>query len=133
VRSRVHHLDYLDRGELNAVMRSAEAVVFPSLLEGFGLPVVEAMAVGVPVITSNVSSLPEVGGDAVLYVDPRDPADIAAAIVRLSGDGELRLALVESGRKRAALFRWDEAARATAGVLRRVAGMPERYADAYRV
>lgn len=133
VRHRIHHLDYLEREELVAVLRGAEAVVFPSLLEGFGLPVVEAMAAGVPVITSNVSSLPEVGGEAVLYVDPRHPAELAAAICRLAADGELRQRLVEAGRRRAERFRWEEAARATAGVFRRVAALPERFPDAYCV
>lgn len=133
VQHRIHHLDYLDRGELNAVVRRAEAVVFPSLLEGFGLPVVEGMAVGVPVITSNVSSLPEVGGDAALYVDPREPADLAAAILRLANDPALREQLVTAGRARAARFRWEEAARATAGVFRRVTALPECVPDAYRV
>lgn len=133
VRARIRHLDYLDRESLFGVMRTAEALVFPSLLEGFGLPVVEAMACGVPVIISRTSSLPEVVGDAGLYVDPESPADIAAAILRLAGDPHLRACLSEAGRARAARFRWDEAARATAAVLRRAAGLPERFADAYRV
>jgi len=132
-RHRIHHLDYLKREELNAVLRAAEALVFPSLLEGFGLPVVEAMAVGVPVITSNVSSLPEVGGDAVLYVDPRDPDDLAAAILRLAGDRQLRERLVAAARSRAAQFRWEEAARATAAVFRRAVGLAESGHDAYCV
>ena len=74
VRSRIRHLDYLDRRTLSSVMQRAEALVFPSLLEGFGLPVVEAMACGVPVIVSRASSLPEVAGEAALYVDPGSPA-----------------------------------------------------------
>jgi glycosyltransferase involved in cell wall biosynthesis len=133
VRDRIVHLDYLERRVLAAVLRRAEALVFPSLLEGFGLPVVEAMACGLPVITSRRSSLPEVAGDAALYVDPEDPAAIAAAIVRLANDVDLRTRLAAAGRARAARFRWDEAARATAGVLRRATGLPERFPDAYRV
>ena len=133
VRARVRHLNYLDREALSAVMRGAEALVFPSLLEGFGLPVVEAMACGVPVIVSRASSLPEVAGDAALYVDPHDPSDIAAAIGRLAGDPALRACLGAHGRARAARFRWEETARATAAVLRRAGGLPERYSDAYRV
>jgi glycosyltransferase involved in cell wall biosynthesis len=133
VRDRIVHLDYLERRVLASVLRRAEALVFPSLLEGFGLPVVEAMACGLPVITSRRSSLPEVAGDAALYVDPDDPGEIGAAILTLANDSELHARLAAAGRARAARFRWDEAARATAGVLRSAAGFPERFPDAYRV
>ena len=133
VRDRIVHLDYLDRATLASVMRRAEALVFPSLLEGFGLPVVEAMACGIPVIVSRATSLPEVAGDAALYVDPSSPADIAAAALRLAGDPLLAASLAAAGRKRAALFSWDETARASAAVMRRAAGLPERFPDAYRV
>jgi len=133
VRDRIHHLDYLDRPVLAAVMRRAEALLFPSLLEGFGLPVVEAMSCGVPVIVSRTSSLPEVAGDAALYVDPASPADIAAAVRRLAGEPALAAALASAGRARAARFAWEESARASAAVLRRAGGLPGRGADAYRV
>ncbi|MGE5234921.1 MAG: glycosyltransferase family 4 protein [Acidobacteriota bacterium] len=133
VRERIHHLDYLGRESLTAVLRRAEALVYPSWLEGFGLPIVEAMACGVPVITSDRSALPEVAGDAALYVDPGDPRAIAAAICRLADDCELRKGLIERGRRRAAEFDWREAARATAAVLRRAAGREEKFPDAYRV
>jgi glycosyltransferase involved in cell wall biosynthesis len=133
VRDRIHHLDNLDRAALNAALRRAEALLFPSLLEGFGLPVLEAMACGLPVITSDRSSLPEVAGDAALYVDPDDPASIAAAIVRLAGEPALRRELAEAGRRRAARFTWEQAATATASVLRRAAGLPQPHPDAYRV
>jgi len=133
VRGRIRHLDYLAREALSDVMRGAEALVFPSLLEGFGLPVVEAMACGVPVIVSRASSLPEVAGEAGLYVDPASPAEIASAIMRLATDPLLRDCLSNAGRERAQRFRWEETARATAAVLRRAGGLPERFADAYRV
>jgi glycosyltransferase involved in cell wall biosynthesis len=133
VRGRIHHLDYLDRPVLASVMRHAEALLFPSLLEGFGLPVVEAMACGIPVIVSRATSLPEVAGDAALYVDPSSPADIAAAVRRLAGDPMLAASLAAAGRMRAARFSWDETARASAAVLRRAAGLPGRSDDAYRV
>jgi glycosyltransferase involved in cell wall biosynthesis len=133
VRRRIHHLDYLDREALASVMRGAEALVFPSLLEGFGLPVVEAMACGVPVIVSTASSLPEVAGEAGLYVNPASPAEIASAIVRLATDGKLRDSLSRAGQERARRFSWEETARATAAVLRLAGGLPERFADAYRV
>jgi glycosyltransferase involved in cell wall biosynthesis len=132
-RGRIHHLDYLERGVLASVFHGAEALLFPSLLEGFGLPVVEAMACGLPVIVSRCSSLPEVAGDAALYVDPADPDTLAAAILRISEDEELRRRLRAAGLQRAALFRWEDAARATAGVLRGAAGLAERFPDAYRV
>ncbi len=132
-RTRIRHLDYLQRGALKRVMRGAEALLFPSWLEGFGLPVVEAMASSVPVIVSRCSSLPEVAGDAALYVDPADHAAIGRAVVRLAGDPALRDELVAAGLERAALFRWRDAARATATVLRRAAGLPEHGPDAYRV
>ncbi len=133
VRERIRHLDYLDRKVLSAVLRAAEALVFPSLLEGFGLPVLEAMACGVPVIISRAASLPEVAGGAALYVDPTRVADIAGAIVRLTGDPQLAACLAAAGRARAARFCWDDAARASATVFRRACGMPSRFADAYRV
>ncbi|MFI5167923.1 MAG: glycosyltransferase family 4 protein [Thermoanaerobaculales bacterium] len=133
VASRIHHLDYLDRATLTGVLQRAEALVFPSLLEGFGLPLVEAMACGVPAIVSSTSSLPEVGGDAALYVDPTKPEALAAAILRLAGDPDLARSLAAAGRARAERFRWDDAAAATATVLRRAVGLPSPYADAYRV
>ena len=133
VRSRIRHLDYLDRAALAGVLQRAEALVFPSFLEGFGLPVVEAMACGVPVIVSSSSSLPEVAGDAALYVDPAKPEEIAAAILRIANDPNLAACLAAAGRARAARFRWEDAAAATAGVLRRAAGFPARFDDAYRV
>ena len=101
VRDRILHSSYLDRGALQAALRGAEALLFPSWLEGFGLPALEAMASGAPVILSTTSSLPEVGGDAALYVDPASPESIAAAILRLAGDPALRQALSRAGRERA--------------------------------
>ncbi len=132
-RSRIRHLDYLQRAALGRVMCGAEALLFPSWLEGFGLPVVEAMAAGVPVIVSRCSSLPEVAGDAALYVEPDDHDAIGRAVVRLACEPGLRSELAAAGRERAALFRWRDAALATATVLRRAAGLPEHGPDAYRV
>jgi len=132
-RDRIVHLDYLERSGLAAVMRRAEALVFPSWLEGFGLPLVEAMVCGVPVIASDCSSLPEVAGDAAIYVDPADSAALGRAILALTADPALKRRLGESGRARAARFRWEEAARATAGVLRRVVALEGALPDAYRV
>ncbi|HNX49836.1 MAG TPA: glycosyltransferase family 1 protein [Thermoanaerobaculaceae bacterium] len=133
VRDRILHLSYLDRSALQAALRGAEALLFPSWLEGFGLPALEAMASGAPVILSSSSSLPEVGGDAALYVDPARPESMASAILQLHADPALRLALAQAGRQRSQRFTWAEAAVATARVLRRAAGLAGQGADEYRV
>ncbi|MDG2533786.1 glycosyltransferase family 1 protein [Sphingomonas sp. HITSZ_GF] len=100
----VRRIDYLPRSLLLRLVRGAKAVTFPSIYEGFGLPVLEAMALGTPVLTSNTSSLPEVAGDAALLVDPYSPASIAAGLRALDGDAELRARLAAAGRVRADFF-----------------------------
>ncbi len=109
----IHLLGYLDDSTVAGLMAAAAAFVYPSLYEGFGFPVLEAMAAGVPVITSGAASLPELGGDAVLYIKPRDPADIARAITTLCTDDRLRLELGRRGRSRAEHFPWKTTAEAT--------------------
>jgi len=99
--------------ELRALYHAALALVYPSLGEGFGLPIIEAMACDCPVITSTISSMPEVAGDAALLVDPRNDMAIAAALRSLLRDPALRERLIVRGHTRAALFTWDEAARGT--------------------
>ncbi len=106
--------------ELAEYYASASVLVYPSLYEGFGLPVVEAMACGCPVITSNVSSLPEVAGDAALLVDPEDTGDLRKALVRLLTSEGLRRDLIEKGLARSSLFSWAKAAEATEEVYCRV-------------
>ncbi len=101
---RVRRLDYVPADMLIALVRGARAVLFPSLYEGFGLPVAEAMSLGAPVITSNTSALPEVAGDAALLVDPYDPADIVRAIREIDGDASLRAELARRGQVQAGRF-----------------------------
>ncbi len=118
----VHHLDYLPSTQLAAVYRNAELFVFPSIYEGFGFPLLEAMAYGVPSIAARSSSLPEIGGDAALYFDPRDTRALETQIESVLTDPVLRTKLAEAGVARAAQFRWDVAAEKTLDVLRRCAG-----------
>ncbi|SEH11706.1 glycosyltransferase family 4 protein [Thermoleophilum album] len=106
-------LGWLPPEQLEAVYRIAWLFVFPSLYEGFGLPVLEAMARGVPVATSDRASLPEVAGPAALYFDPLSEASIAASIERLLFDRELAAALRRAGLERARRFSWDACAEAT--------------------
>jgi glycosyltransferase involved in cell wall biosynthesis len=96
---------------LAVLYRLASVFVFPSLYEGFGLPPLEAMASGTPVVTSNVSSLPEVAGDAAVLVDPYDPEEIAGAMHRVLTDTALRAALVARGLARARQFSWERSVR----------------------
>ena len=95
---------YLANAELLALVTNSAGMIFPSLYEGFGLPVIEAMATGVPVACSNVTSLPEVAGDAAILFDPRIPEQIAQAMISLTNDKELAARLVRAGEARAARF-----------------------------
>lgn len=114
--SHVHFTGYLADTDLPALYSAAKAFVFPSLYEGFGLPPLEAMACGTPVITSNASSLPEVVGEAAIMVDPYDVEGLAAAIARVLDDALLRADLRTRGLQRAALFSWERTARETIAV-----------------
>ena len=112
--NRVRFLGWVSDPDLEGLYRTALCFVFPSLAEGFGIPVLEAMQRGVPVACSNASSLPEIAGDAARYFDPLDEAEIAAAIVELIESADERERLVKAGRERAALFSWERTARETA-------------------
>jgi glycosyltransferase involved in cell wall biosynthesis len=112
-------LDWVEPEARDALYRRAEALVFPSLYEGFGFPILEAMRQGTPVVTARTSSLPEVGGEAALYVDdPRDSRGFSACIERVLRDEALRASLREKGRRQAARFSWDSCAEKVAAVIR---------------
>ena len=112
---------YVAQEDLPVLVGGARAAVFVSLYEGFGFPVLEAMASGVPVVTSNVSSLPEVAGDAALLVDPYDAHAISSAIELAVTDEELRDTLINRGVVRASKFSWENTARSTLALYRKIA------------
>lgn len=113
VSSRVKILDSLPDEELRHLLTGADVFVYPSFYEGFGLPILEAMACGVPVVTSRVSSMPEVGGDAARYVSPGDDEELATVLAEILHDEDVRRDMRESGLGRAAGFTWEECARRT--------------------
>jgi glycosyltransferase involved in cell wall biosynthesis len=113
---------YVSAEDRVALLSGARALVYPSLYEGFGLPILEAMACGTPVVTSNISAMPEVAGTAAELVDPRDVESIASGIERVLRDAVLAQRLRAEGFERAAAHDWDDTARRTADVLRGAAG-----------
>jgi glycosyltransferase involved in cell wall biosynthesis len=117
----VRYLGYIPERHLAPLTAAATVFAYPSLYEGFGFPVAQAMAAGVPVITSNVSSLPEVTGDAALLVDPRSQSELRSALLRVLTSADLRTALSSSGRERAKSFRWPVCAEASLNFFRKVA------------
>ncbi|HEY3054895.1 MAG TPA: glycosyltransferase family 1 protein [Thermoanaerobaculia bacterium] len=123
---RIVHLDYLPPAQLATAYAHADVFVFPSLYEGFGFPLLEAMTHGVPVIAARSSSLPEIGGDAALYFDPSSTRELAELLRRVLRDEVLRKDLVARGREHAAQFRWDVAADRTLRVIREVTDTLEK-------
>ena len=113
LQTHVHFLGFVPDEDLVALYQLARASVYPSLFEGFGFPVLEAMASGCPVVTANCSSMPEVAGDAAVLVDPTSVESIADGVARVWDDGNLRRDLVCRGLNRAAVFTWEETARRT--------------------
>src|SRR5262249_3648003 len=107
--------------ELDAVLSSAAVLCYPSLYEGFGLPILEAMSRGVPVVASNTSSIPEVAGDAAILVDPLDVGSLAAALVKVLSDEQTAADLAQRGRERAKRFSWNATAQATLQVYKELA------------
>jgi glycosyltransferase involved in cell wall biosynthesis len=118
----VSWLGYVPDANLPAVYNGASVFAFPSLYEGFGLPVLEAMACGTPVVCSNATSLPEVAGDAALLVDPYSVDSIAAGLLRVLTDHDLRADLRQQGLQRAAQFAWERTARETLAAYQQVLG-----------
>ena len=111
--SRIRFTGWLEDDLLDGLYRAASCFVFPSLAEGFGLPVLDALVRGTPTACSNASSLPEVAGDAVLYFDPMDVGEMTRAIERLLADAALRERLRRAGPERARMFTWERTAQAT--------------------
>jgi len=112
-RDKVKIVDQFEKKDLIRVLYGAEALILPSLYEGFGLPALEAMTAGIPVLASNTSSVPEVVGDCGIYFDPRDEMSLIGAIDEISADEHLRKILIERGRMRSTEFNWPETARKT--------------------
>ena len=113
LKERVLFLGYVPDEYIGALMRNAVVFAYPSLYEGFGLPLLEAMFYGVPIVASNISSIPEVAGLAANYFDPLDPSDICRALVEVVENPTLRTTLVEEGHKRLAGFSWEKTAQKT--------------------
>jgi glycosyltransferase involved in cell wall biosynthesis len=129
--NRIVFLNHLSQEELLLLMNAANIFMFTSLYEGFGLPPLEAMACGTPVIASNAASVPEVVGDAAMLVNPKDDREIASAMLRLLTDDSLRQELIRKGFQRIRLFSWENTAKKTIGVYQKV--MTERLAKKPKV
>lgn len=119
-RQQIHHLDYLSDEQVALFYANADVFVYPSHYEGFGIPVLEAMTLGTPVVTSNTSSLPEVAGDAAILVDPHRPQDLSEAIAQVASDRAFRQELIGKGQQRAKLFSWERTAQETLQAYRTV-------------
>ncbi|MTJ08642.1 glycosyltransferase family 1 protein [Anabaena sp. UHCC 0204] len=112
-KNEIHHLDYLSNELVALFYSKADVFLYPSHYEGFGLPVLEAMTLGTPVITSNTSSIPEVTGDAAILINPDDDMQLAEAILQVISDFQLREHLINKGKIRADLFSWERTAKET--------------------
>ncbi len=106
-------LDWINPQEKQTLLQNCEAFLFPSLYEGFGLPILEAFAAGAPVITSNCASMPEVAGNAALLIDPKNPQEIASAMEKITKDADLKIKLIELGLEQLKKFNWETCAKQT--------------------
>lgn len=122
VSDRVKFMDNIGDEDLPLFYKNAVCFVLPSLYEGFGLPILEAMQYGCPVLASNVSSLPEAGGDAAIYFDPQNSEDIAEKIDKVASDEKLRKEMIQKGHEQVKKFSWEKTARETLSVLENLAG-----------
>jgi len=122
-RKRIVLTGYVSEPDKVALLTGASALAYPSLYEGFGMPVLEAMSVGTPVVASNASAIPEVTGRAALLVDPYDVSSISLGLERILDDGDERARLALAGKERAARFLWESTAKETMRVIRRAAGV----------
>ncbi len=120
----VHYLGAVHRDDVPPLYQEALALVYPSSYEGFGLPVLEGMAAGIPVLCSRLTSVPEVAGDAAMYLEELSMDEIADRMLALATDQDLRARLIDAGRIRAQAFRWEETARKTADIYAAVAEQP---------
>ena len=118
--NRIHFTGYVARARLQTIYQNAIALVFPSFYEGFGFPILEAMAAGVPVITANVSSLPEVAGDAAILVDPHNTKALSRAMRRVQNSESLRTEMIARGKRQYAGFSWGRAAEQMMDIFHRV-------------
>jgi len=116
----VQHLGYITHTEVLALMTKAKALLFPSKFEGFGLPILEAMVCGTPVIASNSASIPEVSGNAALLLDPDDLDGWSKAMADILSDEDLRKSFIEKGYKNIERFSWEYCALQTLGVFKKV-------------
>ncbi len=121
VKERVQFMDFVKDEDMPSLYKNALCFVLPSLYEGFGLPVLEAMKYGCPVVISNVSSLPEAGGDAALYVDPKNVDDIGSKLEKVITDSNLRSEMVKKGYEQVKKFSWEKTAKETLKILESIA------------
>ena len=119
-RSRIHFTGFVDAAHLSFIYRNAFCLLYPSLYEGFGFPILEAMRCGVPVITSNVSSMPEVAGDAGLLIDPYHVNELADAMDKILMDGDLRHMMISKGYERVGQFSWKRCGEETLAIFEKV-------------
>lgn len=117
----IKYIGYVSDQDKFALIKYASCFVFPSLYEGFGLPVLEALSLGTPTITSNISSMPEVAGDAAILVNPESQREISEALKKVLSDGDLRAELSRRGREQAKKFSWEKSARETLAVYEKAA------------
>ena len=123
IRQDVTYLGYVPEAEMPGITAGATLFVYPSLYEGFGFPVVQAMAANVPVLVSRTSCLPEIAGEAAAFVDPLSPSEMAAQLTRLLESPDERLRLAQLGRARAEDYRWERCAKESLAFFHEIAGL----------